>query len=171
MTSPKNRTKKKPPKDSMTLLPCFYFVEVTSVHSRFNESPFGGVFMSSWRNNSSLSAKSLCSCGAASHRPVVLGVTVLPGADGRLVSRRGGLPLLRPRPLYALRGDGRRAHPTTHAAQPGFRRTRRVGKSLASSIFIFTFIFFQAPLLAKIQFLKSENQEDSFALNMKLKLA
>lgn len=28
MTSPKNKAKKKPPKDSMTLLPCFYFVEV-----------------------------------------------------------------------------------------------------------------------------------------------
>ena len=28
MMSPKNKAKKKPPKDSMTLLPCFYFVEV-----------------------------------------------------------------------------------------------------------------------------------------------
>lgn len=28
MTSPKNKAKKKAPKDSMTLLPCFYFVEV-----------------------------------------------------------------------------------------------------------------------------------------------
>ncbi|XP_019746063.1 phospholipid phosphatase-related protein type 3a [Hippocampus comes] len=33
MTSPKNRTKKKPPKDSMTLLPCFYFVELPIVLS------------------------------------------------------------------------------------------------------------------------------------------
>lgn len=29
MTSPKNKAKKKPPKDSITLLPCFYFVEVS----------------------------------------------------------------------------------------------------------------------------------------------
>lgn len=28
MTSPKNKAKKKAPKDSITLLPCFYFVEV-----------------------------------------------------------------------------------------------------------------------------------------------
>lgn len=28
MTSPKSKAKKKPPKDSVTLLPCFYFVEV-----------------------------------------------------------------------------------------------------------------------------------------------
>ncbi|XP_077477035.1 phospholipid phosphatase-related protein type 3a [Stigmatopora argus] len=33
MTSPKSRTKKKPPKDSMTLLPCFYFVELPIVLS------------------------------------------------------------------------------------------------------------------------------------------
>ncbi|XP_077418344.1 phospholipid phosphatase-related protein type 3a isoform X2 [Vanacampus margaritifer] len=33
MTSPKNRTKKKPPKDSLTLLPCFYFVELPIVLS------------------------------------------------------------------------------------------------------------------------------------------
>lgn len=28
MMSPKSKAKKKPPKDSITLLPCFYFVEV-----------------------------------------------------------------------------------------------------------------------------------------------
>ncbi|KAM9340951.1 phospholipid phosphatase-related protein type 3-like [Symphorus nematophorus] len=33
MTSPKNKAKKKPPKDSMTLLPCFYFVELPIVLS------------------------------------------------------------------------------------------------------------------------------------------
>nr|XP_061798839.1 phospholipid phosphatase-related protein type 3-like [Nerophis lumbriciformis] len=33
MTSPKSRAKKKPPKDSMTLLPCFYFVELPIVLS------------------------------------------------------------------------------------------------------------------------------------------
>ncbi|XP_077394976.1 phospholipid phosphatase-related protein type 3a [Festucalex cinctus] len=33
MMSPKNRTKKKPPKDSLTLLPCFYFVELPIVLS------------------------------------------------------------------------------------------------------------------------------------------
>uniref|UniRef100_A0A672I6V5 Phospholipid phosphatase-related protein type 3 n=1 Tax=Salarias fasciatus TaxID=181472 RepID=A0A672I6V5_SALFA len=32
-TSPKNKAKKKPPKDSMTLLPCFYFVELPIVLS------------------------------------------------------------------------------------------------------------------------------------------
>ncbi|XP_014909363.1 lipid phosphate phosphatase-related protein type 3-like [Poecilia latipinna] len=33
MTSPKTKAKKKPPKDSMTLLPCFYFVELPIVLS------------------------------------------------------------------------------------------------------------------------------------------
>ncbi|XP_047197494.1 phospholipid phosphatase-related protein type 3a isoform X1 [Hippoglossus stenolepis] len=33
MTSPKNKAKKRPPKDSMTLLPCFYFVELPIVLS------------------------------------------------------------------------------------------------------------------------------------------
>uniref|UniRef100_A0A3Q3WR70 Phospholipid phosphatase-related protein type 3 n=1 Tax=Mola mola TaxID=94237 RepID=A0A3Q3WR70_MOLML len=33
MTSPKNKARKKPPKDSMTLLPCFYFVELPIVLS------------------------------------------------------------------------------------------------------------------------------------------
>ncbi|KAF7665800.1 hypothetical protein LDENG_00131450 [Lucifuga dentata] len=33
MTSPKNKAKKKPPKDSLTLLPCFYFVELPIVLS------------------------------------------------------------------------------------------------------------------------------------------
>ncbi|CAG5866671.1 unnamed protein product [Menidia menidia] len=33
MTSPKNKAKKKPPKDSITLLPCFYFVELPIVLS------------------------------------------------------------------------------------------------------------------------------------------
>ncbi|XP_029350203.1 phospholipid phosphatase-related protein type 3a [Echeneis naucrates] len=33
MASPKNKAKKKPPKDSMTLLPCFYFVELPIVLS------------------------------------------------------------------------------------------------------------------------------------------
>ncbi|XP_061749747.1 phospholipid phosphatase-related protein type 3a [Nerophis ophidion] len=33
MASPKSRAKKKPPKDSMTLLPCFYFVELPIVLS------------------------------------------------------------------------------------------------------------------------------------------
>ncbi|KAM6912128.1 phospholipid phosphatase-related protein type 3-like [Xenentodon cancila] len=33
MTSPKSKAKKKPPKDSMTLLPCFYFVELPIVLS------------------------------------------------------------------------------------------------------------------------------------------
>ncbi|XP_072313616.1 phospholipid phosphatase-related protein type 3a isoform X2 [Eucyclogobius newberryi] len=33
MTSPKHKAKKKPPKDSMTLLPCFYFVELPIVLS------------------------------------------------------------------------------------------------------------------------------------------
>ncbi|XP_055087339.1 phospholipid phosphatase-related protein type 3-like [Periophthalmus magnuspinnatus] len=33
MASPKHKTKKKPPKDSMTLLPCFYFVELPIVLS------------------------------------------------------------------------------------------------------------------------------------------
>ncbi|XP_046873140.1 phospholipid phosphatase-related protein type 3a [Hypomesus transpacificus] len=33
MMSPKNKAKKKPPKDSMTLLPCFYFVELPIVLS------------------------------------------------------------------------------------------------------------------------------------------
>ncbi|XP_071354802.1 phospholipid phosphatase-related protein type 3-like [Trachinotus anak] len=33
MTSPKNKAKKKPPKDSMTLLPCFYFVELPIILS------------------------------------------------------------------------------------------------------------------------------------------
>ncbi|KAM6960919.1 phospholipid phosphatase-related protein type 3a [Aplochiton taeniatus] len=33
MMSPKNKPKKKPPKDSMTLLPCFYFVELPIVLS------------------------------------------------------------------------------------------------------------------------------------------
>lgn len=33
MPSPKNKAKKKPPKDSITLLPCFYFVEVSRAQS------------------------------------------------------------------------------------------------------------------------------------------
>ncbi|KAM4624840.1 phospholipid phosphatase-related protein type 3a [Polymixia lowei] len=33
MASPKNKAKKKPPKDSMTLLPCFYFVELPIILS------------------------------------------------------------------------------------------------------------------------------------------
>uniref|UniRef100_A0A4W5KHR4 Phosphatidic acid phosphatase type 2/haloperoxidase domain-containing protein n=1 Tax=Hucho hucho TaxID=62062 RepID=A0A4W5KHR4_9TELE len=33
MSSPKAKTKKKPPKDSMTLLPCFYFIELPIVLS------------------------------------------------------------------------------------------------------------------------------------------
>lgn len=32
MMSPKSKAKKKPPKDSITLLPCFYFVEVCADH-------------------------------------------------------------------------------------------------------------------------------------------
>lgn len=42
MPSPKNKAKKKPPKDSITLLPCFYFVEVSrGAAGPVRESPLG----------------------------------------------------------------------------------------------------------------------------------
>ena len=76
----------------------------------------------------------VCVCAyarLAPHRPVLLGVPVFPGADRCAVPRDGGLPLLRPWPLHALRGDGRRAHPSVDAAEFGLRWTRSVGNSIA----------------------------------------
>uniref|UniRef100_A0A8C3BPC8 Phospholipid phosphatase related 3 n=1 Tax=Cairina moschata TaxID=8855 RepID=A0A8C3BPC8_CAIMO len=58
----------------------------------------------------------------AAHRGLLHRDAVLPGADRPLQAGQGGLPVLRPRALHALRGDQRGAHPAAHAAQPGLRR-------------------------------------------------
>lgn len=42
MMSPKSKAKKKPPKDSITLLPCFYFVEVCADYIAENKTRENG---------------------------------------------------------------------------------------------------------------------------------
>lgn len=66
---------------------------------------------------------------AAAHSGVLRRVSLLPGADRPLQAGQGGLPVLRPRALHALRGDQRGAHPTTHAPQPGLRCACGLGES------------------------------------------
>lgn len=66
----------------------------------------------------------------APHRPILLGVPLLPGADRCFVPGDGGLPLPWPRPLHALCGDRRWAHPSVDAAEFGLCWTCSFCKSI-----------------------------------------
>lgn len=69
----------------------------------------------------------------AAHRGLLHRDALFPGADGPLQAGQGGLPVLRPGTLHALRGDQRGAHPAAHAAQPGLRCACRLSASQGSS--------------------------------------
>lgn len=69
-----------------------------------------------------------CLCAAA-HCGILRRVPVLPGADRPLQAGQGGLPVLRPHAVHALRGHQRGTHPAAHAAQPGLCRPCGLGES------------------------------------------
>lgn len=137
------KEKARVPKDSMTLLPCFYFVEVGVGWVGSGWGLCRGLCPRPWHGRSGSVSRSggAVRCHhsggvlvstlspTAAHRGLLCRHTLFPGADRPLQAGQGGLPVPRPGAIHALRGDQRGAHPAADAAQPGLCCPRCLGAS------------------------------------------